>query len=201
MSTYPRKYHQDNNFEHQLKTIRQFPLATIISANGEDCFTTHIPLIYKKNETKSGCLIGHLDKYNPQCAFLNNRKVYVIFSGPNTYISPNTYTTKQLPTWNYVKVHIEGIARLLPTKDAIKQSMVEMTMQLETSDTPFILDHADPRMDQLVNYVVGIEIEITSIEGKFKLSQDKIAEDTKNAREKLIVDSQKNLREFIESII
>jgi transcriptional regulator len=52
-----------------------------------------------------------------------------------------------------------------------------------------------------VNYITGIEIEITRIEGKFKLSQDKIPADTKNAWEKLIVDNQKSLREFIESII
>jgi transcriptional regulator len=75
-----------------------------------------------------------------------------------------------------------------------------MTTLLETSDTPYVLDYADPRMDQLVNYVTGVEIEITRIEGKFKLSQDKIPADTKNAREKLIVDNQKSLREFIESI-
>jgi transcriptional regulator len=198
---YPPKHHQDDNFEHQLKTIQQFPLATLISANGEDCLTTHLPLIYKKDNTQFGSLVGHLDKYNPQCAFLSNRKVYIIFSGPNTYISPNTYTTKQFPTWNYVKVHIEGIARIIPSPEAIKRSMVEMTTLLETSDNPFVLDYADPRMDQLVNYVTGVEIEITRIEGKFKLSQDKIPVDTRKAREKLIVDNQKSLREFIESII
>lgn len=198
---YPPKHHQDDNLDHLIKTIQKFPLATLISANGEDCHTTHIPFIYSKDGSTYGKLIGHLDKNNPQCAFLNNRKVFIIFSGPNTYISPNTYTTDQLPTWNYIKVHIEGISIINNDPDAIKTSMVEMTRFLETSENPFVLDYNHPRMNQLINYVTGIEITITRIEGKFKLSQDKIPADTKNAREKLIVDSQKSLRDFMESII
>ncbi len=198
---YPPKHHQDDNIDHLIKTIQAFPLATLISANGEDCFTTHIPLIYSKDNSVYGKLVGHLDKNNPQCAFLDNRKVYAIFNGPNTYISPNTYTTVQLPTWNYINVHVEGISIINNDPDAIKKSMIEMTRFLETSDTPFVLDYDHTRMNQLVNFVTGIEITITRLEGKFKLSQDKIPADTKNAREKLILDSQKNLRTFIESII
>jgi transcriptional regulator len=198
---YPPKHHQDDQIDHQIRTIQQFPLATLISANGEDCFTTHIPLIYYKDGSTYGKLIGHLDKNNPQCAFLNNRKVYAIFSGPNTYISPNTYTTVQLPTWNYIKVHVEGTCIINNDPDAIKKSMVDMTRFLETSDNPFVLEYDHPRMNQLVNYVTGIEISITRLEGKFKLSQDKIPVDVKNAKEKLIVDSQKSLRDFIESVI
>lgn len=199
---YPPKHHQDDDFRHHLKTIRQFPLATIISANGEDCFTTHIPLLHIQDGSTYGKLTGHLDKNNPQCAFLNNRKIYVIFSGPDTYISPNTYTTKQLPTWNYIKVHFEGIATTTTDPETIKKSLLDLTNTMEkASDQPFVLSYDDPRMSQLVNYVTAVEIQITKVEGKFKLSQDKIPADTKNAREKLILDSQKNLREFIESII
>lgn len=199
---YPPKHHQDDNFEHLLKTIRQFPLATLISANGEDCFTTHIPLLHRTDGSEYGKLTGHLDKNNPHCAFLNDRKIYVIFSGPNTYISPHTYTTKQLPTWNYIKVHLQGIAKSTTDPEIIKKSLMDLTHTMEkTSDSPFVLSYDDPRMDQLVNYVVGVEIQITKVEGKFKLSQDKIPADTKNAREKLILDSQKSLRNFIESVI
>jgi|SRR4051812_7136142 transcriptional regulator len=198
---YPPRHHQDDNINHLISTIQQFPLATLISATGEDCFTTHIPLIYTKDDSTYGKLIGHLDKNNPQCALLDNRKVYIIFSGPNTYISPNTYTTVQLPTWNYIKVHVEGISIVNNEPDAIKKSMIEMTRFLETSDNPFVLEYDHPRMNQLVNYVTGIEITIARMEGKFKLSQDKIPADTKNAREKLIADSEKGLRNFIESVI
>ncbi|HET6226484.1 MAG TPA: FMN-binding negative transcriptional regulator, partial [Bacteroidia bacterium] len=76
-----------------------------------------------------------------------------------------------------------------------------MTRFLEISDNPFVLEYDHPRMNQLVNYVNGIEITITRLEGKFKLSQDKIPADVKNAKEKLIADSQKSLRDFIESVM
>ena len=54
---YPPKHHQENNFDHHLKTIQQFPLATLISANGEDCLTTHIPLIHQQDGSTYGKLV------------------------------------------------------------------------------------------------------------------------------------------------
>jgi transcriptional regulator len=197
---YPPKHHQEYNFSNILKTVAKFPLATLISANGEDCLSSHIPLIYKKDNSGLGKLLGHIDKNNPQCSFLNNRKVFVIFHGPDTYISPNTYTSSQLPTWNYIKVHMEGNSRIIDSPDLIKKSMIEMTGFLEKTEPAFKLEYDDPKMAQLINYVTGFEITITKWEGKYKLSQDKIPSDTKNAREKLILDSRNDLREFIESI-
>jgi transcriptional regulator len=199
---YPPKYHQEYDFQKILKTIQHYPLATIISADGENSFTTHVPLVYKKDSSASGSLYGHIDKFNPQCAFLNNRKITAIFHGPDTYISPNTYTTKQLPTWNYIKVHIEGIARVIEDPEQVKKSLISLTefMEERTHD-PYVLKNDDPRLNHLVNYVMGFEIEITKAEGKFKLSQDKSAVDILKAKEKLMADSCANLGPFLESLI
>ncbi len=113
---YPPQHHQDNNKEHLIEVIKTYPLATLISVSNDVPFITHLPLIYEDNK-----LIGHIDIYNPHTELLkNNRPVTVIYSGPNCYISPSIYTTTQLPTWNYIKVHLKGNVKAIKSKGALK---------------------------------------------------------------------------------
>lgn len=114
--TYPPKHHQDNNREHLIEVIKTYPLATVISVKNNQPLITHLPLILN-NENK---LIGHIDIYNSQTELMqNNNTVTVIFSGPQCYISPSVYTTTQLPTWNYIKVHIKGTVKAIESKEAL----------------------------------------------------------------------------------
>ncbi|SFC82668.1 Putative FMN-binding domain-containing protein [Algibacter pectinivorans] len=93
--SYPPKHHQDNTITHLIEVIKTYPLATLISVKDNVPYITHLPLIYNK----SGKLIGHIDSNNPQAELLkNNNDITIIFSGPQCYISPSIYTTKQLPT-------------------------------------------------------------------------------------------------------
>ena len=88
-----------------IEVIKTYPLATIVSVKNNEPLITHLPLIYNDD----GNLIGHIDIYNPQAEVLkNDNDITIIFSGPQCYISPSIYTTKQLPTWNYIRVHLKG---------------------------------------------------------------------------------------------
>jgi transcriptional regulator len=198
---YPPKYHQENDFQNIISVIQKFPLATLISANGEECLTTHLPLIYQQEAEGSGKLFGHMDKNNPQCKFLDNKPAYAIFHGPDAYISPKTYITKNLPTWNYIKVHIKGAASLMKTNDEVIDSMIVMTKFLEKGDDRFVLERANTAMNHYINYVTGFEIRIESWEGKFKLSQDKTPADIDKALEKLVADNMENLSEFVSPFL
>ena len=201
---YPPKHYQNHDFEHAVATMRRFPLATLLSADGDACFSTHLPLVYHAHgNTPFGKLVGHLDKNNPHANYLDRRKIYAVFHGPNAYISPLTYSTKQLPTWNYVKTHVVGTARLLTDPEAVKQSILELTQQMEQSRVGqgWQLSPTDPRLDALLPYVTGFEIDIESWEGKFKLSSDKIKRDIVLAKEKLLHDAQADLRDFMDNIL
>ncbi|GAA4238523.1 FMN-binding negative transcriptional regulator [Postechiella marina] len=195
---YPPKHHQDNNINHMLEVIKAYPLATVISVKDNAPLITHLPLIYNTN----GKLIGHIDKYNPQTPLLkNNNEITLIFSGPECYISPNIYTTKQLPTYNYIKVHIKGTVKEVQSKEALKNSLIKMTEFLEAPDHKYTLEPNNKAMDSYLDYIKMFEITITNWEGKFKLSQDKTPEDIEKAKNQLIKTNQANIASFLNKIV
>ncbi len=194
---YPPKHHQDHTINHLINVIKAYPLATLISVKDNLPLITHLPLIYNENNK----LIGHIDKYNPQAELLNSHQnVTIIFGGPQCYISPSIYSTTQLPTWNYIKVHLKGTVTAIEDLETIKQSMVKMTDFLEQPENKYQLALDNPRMDGLIYYIKGFEIDITHWEGKFKLSQDKKPRDMASAKEELIRANQKNIKAFLDSV-
>ena len=193
---YPPKHHQDNNINHMVDVIKTYPLATVISVSDNSPLIAHLPLIFDNNK-----LIGHIDIYNPQAKLLkDNNEVTVLFSGPECYISPSVYGTTQLPTWNYIKVHLKGTVEAIESKEALKQSLISMTEFLEAPDHKYVLEPDNPRLDRNLNYIEMFEITITQWEGKFKLSQDKKPSDTKFAREELIRVNQESIRQFLDKV-
>lgn len=180
-----------------IQVIKTYPLATVISVLNNEPIITHLPLIYKNNE-----LVGHLDQNNPHAELLkNNNKVTLIFSGPQCYISPSIYKTKQLPTWNYISVHLKGIVSEIKDTESIKQSMVEMTEFLEQPDHKYRLNHNDPDMEKYIPFVKGFKINITDWEGKFKMSQNRNPEDFELAKNELIQRNQVHLSDFLNTIL
>jgi len=177
--------------------IKSYPLATVISVKDNKPFITHLPIIYRED----GKLIGHIDKYNPQAELLkDNNDVTLIFSGPQCYISPSIYSTTQLPTWNYIKVHLKGTVKAIDINKALKESLIKMTEFLEHPEHNYILEPDNQRMEGMINYIKMFEITITHWEGKFKLSQDKKPRDIANARAELIKSNQDSIKAFLEKV-
>ena len=194
---YPPKHHQDSDKLHMIEVIKTYPLATVISVKDEEPLITHLPLIYRED----GKLIGHIDKFNPQVELLkNNNPITIIFSGPQCYISPSIYSTTQLPTWNYIKVHLKGTVARIESKEALKNSLIKMTEFLEAPENRYILEGDNPRMEHNLDYIKMFEISITEWEGKFKLSQDKKTSDIANARAELIIANQLSVADFLNKI-
>ncbi len=193
---YPPKHHQEYKQDNILEVAKMYPFATMISAKGKTPFVTHAPLIFHGSK-----LVGHIDRNNPHIELLKDEyPITAVFQGPQTYISPSIYTTKQLPTWNYIISHAMGITREITDPIAIKKSMVQMTDYLEAPDQKFKLELDDPRMDRLVPYIHCFEIEVQTWEGKFKLSQDKNENDIQNAKQELIKNNQKSIADFVNRI-
>jgi len=194
---YPPKHHQDDNINHMLDVIKTYPLATVISVKDSKPYITHLPLIYRED----GKLIGHIDKFNPQAELLKDtNEVTIIFTGPQCYISPSIYTTTQLPTWNYIKVHLKGRVKAIESTEALKESLIKMTEFLEHPNHNYILEPNNPKMARAIDYIKGFEIEITNWEGKFKLSQDKKAKDITSARAELIRENKQSIERFLNKI-
>ncbi|WP_417558080.1 FMN-binding negative transcriptional regulator [Mesoflavibacter zeaxanthinifaciens] len=195
---YPPKKHQDYDQLHHIEVIKTYPLATLISVKDNQPLITHLPLIYRETDGK---LIGHIDIYNPQTDLLQHEnEVTIIFSGPQCYISPSIYTTTQLPTWNYIKLHLTGTVTRIEDKAALKQSLITMTEFLEAPEHKYVLEPDNPRLDKNLDYIKLFEIDIKTWEGKFKLSQDKLPKDKEIARQQLIKSSQDSIKAFLDKV-
>lgn len=194
---YPPQHHQCSDKEKLKAVIKQYPLATLISIENGNPLITHLPLMINEGDQ----LIGHIDKFNPHANLLkDNNGVTLVFSGPQCYISPSIYTTTQLPTWNYIKVHLKGKVNAIEDEETIKTTMVEMTTFLEGADQKFKLEMSNPRMAGAINFVKGFAIEIDSWEGKFKLSQDKKTIDKKNARAEMERAESESIKSFLDKV-
>lgn len=195
---YPPKHHQDNSIQHMVEVIKTYPLATVISVNNNTPYITHLPIIYREDDGK---LIGHIDTFNPQAELLQaDHDVTVIFSGPQCYISPSIYTTTQLPTWNYIKVHLKGTVKAIESKEALKESLIIMTAFLEQPNNNYVLEPDNPRMEGALDYIKMFEISISEWEGKFKLSQDKNSQDMASAKAELVRANQESISRFLNKV-
>lgn len=196
---YPSPHYQELDRKKLISVIQNFPLGMLVTVYDNKPLITHIPFIYH-TETKT--LVAHIDKNNPQYNTLQEgTEATVIFKGPDCYISPSIYESQdQLPTWNYIAVHITGKIHLINDAEIAKNSMIAMTKFLEGSEQRFVLQKDNPKMDRFVNYIQTFEIEITKWEGKFKLSQDKNKADQENTRSALKAKTERSLSEFINSI-
>ena len=160
--------------------MRQHSFATVVTHDGKASHATHMPVIYRADEGRHGALATHMARANPQWRhFANGQEVLVIFTGPHAYISPAWYDTQPaVPTWNYTAVHVYGIPRIVEDDDRFATMLGEL---VEFHEAPraerWSGEMPGEFRDRLMKGIVGVEIEITRIEGKFKLSQNRSAED------------------------
>jgi len=198
---YPPEYYLEHDRQKIFRVIETYSFATVISRTEDDVIVTHLPLILDRQRGEFGYLVGHMDRNNPHARYLNSAKVFVIFHGPNAYISPNVFESSQLPTWNSISVHIRGAARLTESAQAVGGSMIKMVSFLEKGEDPFVLDKDNEKMQRFLGYVVGFEIEILEMIGRFKLSQNKNERDKHLAKEHLMSHSKKGHDKLIDFVI
>jgi lysine/ornithine N-monooxygenase/predicted FMN-binding regulatory protein PaiB len=199
---YPPKRHLENEPEKLYAVIERFKFATLISVqpNGEP-IVTHVPLTLDRSRGSKGVLFGHMDRANPHVDLLEGRKVLALFHGPNAYISPHVYETNQLPTWNSITVHVRGKAQVMRDKHSLVRGLMGICEQSDQRAGAFRLNPEDPRIERLVDFIVGFEIEIDELIGRFKLSQDRTVADARRAAMELARRSEAGERHVIEAVL
>jgi transcriptional regulator len=159
--------------------MKQHSFATILTHDGKVPHGTHMPVLLDETRGLHGTLVSHMARANPQWRhFENGEEILVIFQGPHAYVSPAWYvTTPAVPTWNYTAVHVYGIPRIVTDHHRFAEILHDLIEFYEAprADRWHGVMPEDFR-DQLMRAIVGIEIEITRIEGKFKLSQNRPAD-------------------------
>ncbi|ALG69508.1 FMN-binding negative transcriptional regulator [Beggiatoa leptomitoformis] len=190
---YIPKQFEINDVAVMQQLMRDYPLATLISRTAEFINANHIPLMLLSEPPPLGCLQGHIARANPLLQqLLDNPEVLVIFQGAQSYISPSWHPSKQekhqvVPTWNYTAVHAYGCVRVKDDSQWLKNHLAAMTTQHETAfPNPWKLADAPLEyLAKMLNAIVGIEIHLTKLQGKWKVSQNRTPEDQQGVIEGL----------------
>lgn len=178
MFHYPQYRHTDPQAIRQL--VDRFPLALVTTWVDGQWHSSHVPLFLNEDNTE---LFGHVDAGNGQFQCADGQSVQVVFAGPNAYIPPEAYATRQLPTWNYLSAHITGTLTLVHDTQQKIAILSETACRLNGQPGAFRIDHADERIHRWIGSIRGLKIRVLSQEGRFKLSQDKSPGDTRAAAE------------------
>lgn len=161
---------------------------------------THIPLELSKNSEDKDILVGHIAKANLQSKNLvDGDEVLCIFNGPHSYISSSWYKEEEVPTWNYIAVHVYGTIKI-QTSEELLQSLHELVDKYEQqSEHPISLNDMSKKTMRQVTGIIGFEIEINDIQAVKKLSQGREHDhpkiinelDKQGASEKAVADEMK----------
>lgn len=159
-----------------LDFVDRHAFATVVSVLDGAPFASHIPLLLDRS---SNVLLGHMAKANPQWRhFESGDEILAIFSGPHAYVSPSWYVDgPAVPTWNFATVHVYGLPRLI-SPERTAEAVDKLVRKYEDHrEMPWPNVLPDDFRRRMLAAIVGFEIPIARIEGKFKLGQNRSAED------------------------
>jgi transcriptional regulator len=153
--------------------MRRNSFAVLTSHGKEGLVASHLPLLLDADAGRQGILLGHMARANPQWRDVRG-EVMAIFSGPHAYVSPSWYEEDgAVPTWNYVAVHAYGTFQTTEDPDALLEILRRSVSFYESHrESPWDFVDSAPHVDKLLEAIVSFRIEITRLEGKWKLSQN-----------------------------
>ena len=146
----------------------------LVSTHRGEPFVSHLPLLLERDAGPHGTLVGHMARANPHWQGLDGQEVLAVFSGPHAYVSPTWYEADNVvPTWNYVAVHAYGTFRLVDDPDALARILAATVGKYERPMArPWSFDAGSDFFRKNVRAIVGFRIEVSRLEGKWKLNQN-----------------------------
>lgn len=195
----------DNHRNENASEIRAFLKANsfgiLVSQYQNKPWATHIPLELETTEDGKEVLTAHMAKANPQWReFDQNEEVLCIFNGPHSYVSSSWYKEEEVPTWNYIAVHVYGKLNIL-SEEEVMASMHRLVDKYEAnSKKPISLKDMSPRTLKQIKGVVGFQIEITDIQAQYKLSKNreqdhpKIIEELEDSKNPMSIEVAKAMK-------
>jgi transcriptional regulator len=180
----PRHFEEkDIGVLHALQ--RSHPLGAWVAQTDAGLEVNHLPFLLDATRGEHGTLVGHVARANPIWRSLSGgRGSVVVFQGPEAYISPSWYPSKAahgkvVPTWNYAVVHAHGVPRAIEDRDWLLGLVTRLTETHEAARAApwHVSDAPADYVETLLKAIVGIEIPIVRLDGKWKTSQNRAAED------------------------
>jgi len=182
---YLPKHFEETRVEVLHALVRAHPLAALVTLGAGGLEANHIPFEIDPDPAPFGTLRGHVARANPVWRELSRgADALALFQGPATYVSPSWYPTKQeggkvVPTWNYAVVHAYGPLRAVDDPAWLRAFVERLTNRHESGRTApwHVTDAPADYVDKMVTAIVGIELPVTRLLGKWKTSQNRVARD------------------------
>jgi transcriptional regulator len=190
---YVPEHFRESSSEVLRAFVAQHPLATLVANTTQGLSANHIPLIWPDAAAGSGVLRGHIARANALWRSVEaGATVLAVFTGAQHYISPTWYPSKladgkAVPTWNYAAVHVRGHIRFIDEPGWLRGLVESLTNAHESTEADrwHLSDAPENYIEAMLRAIVGFEITITGIEGKFKGSQNRSLADRQNVAGKL----------------
>ena len=184
---YIPEHFKETNPERISALIEGHHFGMLVTAPEGVPFVSHLPFLFSRLADSQGKLLGHMARANPQWRhFSTVNEVLTVFQGPHAYVSASWYSSPGVPTWNYAVIHLRGTPRIIEDETELEALLEQLTRVHESPmPSPWEPKLTGERRAKLLNMIVGFEIEITHIQGKFKLSQNRPAEDQQQVVEAL----------------
>jgi len=164
--------------------IERIQVASLVTDGPDGPLVSHIPMMIERNDGPFGKLVGHVARANPHWKEGAGHQAVAIFFGPNGYVSPNWYPTKRetqkvVPTWDYIAVHARGTLETFDDPERLRALVTKLTNLHEArSERPWHVDDAPEEfVASQLRAIVGIELPIEKLVGKWKLSQNRPEDD------------------------
>lgn len=195
---YIPKYYREEDRQKILAFLKQNNFAALVTFDGEKPVATHTPVEVVESEN-GWTIYGHISRANAQKKTFEGSEALLIFQGAHTYISARWYTEVDVPTWDYMIVHVYGKVREIQGNELY--SVLSRLVQNHESNTSYRLEGLPQEMVQKeINGVFGFAVDVTRIDGGYKLSQGKTEEERKNLVSELEKRGDENSKEIAEAI-
>jgi len=173
---YIPKLYREEDREKILDFLEQNNFPALVTHDGGKSIATHIPVEVERTEDDGLRVYGHMSRANPQWKSFGRQEVLLIFQGAHTYISPRWYDHVNVPTWNYMMVHLYGKVRLVEGEELY--SLMSRLVQKHEVQTSYSLEGLPQDFVQKeMKGVVGFAVDVTRVEAAYKLSQNRNDED------------------------
>lgn len=185
---YSPRYNQIDNREELLAFMRVNNFALLVTGTGGELHASHLPVLVEERGGRL-VLVMHMAKANPQWQQFFDDDVMVVFSGPHAYVSPRWYEQKErVPTWNYAAVHAYGKIRVVDGRVAKHEAQAKLVALHDPQWQAAFEKLPDSYVSDMLNGIVNFEIEVTRLETRWKLSQNR----GRREQERIIAELEKS---------